>query len=103
MMSAGNVSNVLPLWRIYNLSRNGAGDTVSIVNIARPDTIALLRELSGGHGPIWAAGKLALAVNYSTEPSTVVEATLVRIKEVSASEQPGVYNAQLLVLCQARV
>ena len=103
MMSAGNVSNVLPLWRIHNLSRNGAGDTVSIVNIARPDTIALLRELSGGHGPIWAAGKLALAVNYSTEPSTVVEATLVRIKEVSASEQPGVYNAQLLVLCQARV
>ena len=103
MTSAGIVSNVLPLWRIHNLSRNGAGDTVSIVNISRPDTIALLRELSGGHGPIWAAGKLALAVNYSTEPSTVAEATLVRIKEVSASDQPGVYNAQLLVLCQARV
>lgn len=103
MASAGSVGSRLPLWRIHNFSSKGAGDTVSIVNIARPDTVALLRELSGGHGPIWAGGKIALAANYSTEPSTLVEATLVRIKEVSASDKPGVYNAELLVLCKARV
>ena len=76
---------------------------MKIINITRPDTIALLRKLSEDHGPIWAKGKLTLAVNYATDTSTLVEATLVRIKDVSASEQPGVYNAELLVLCQARV
>lgn len=103
MASAGGVGTVLPLWRIHNFSSKGAGDTVNIINIARPDTIALLNELSGGYGPIWAAGKIALAANYSTEPSTLEDATLVRIKEVSASKKPGTYNAELLVLCKTRV
>ena len=97
-----SVGNVLPLLRINNFLPS-AGDTVTLnIDIARPDTIALLRELSDGHGPT-GAGKLALAVNYFNEPATVVEATLVRIKDVSESHQPGVYNVQLLVLCQVRV
>ena len=102
-MASGSVGTVLPLWRIHNFSSHGAGGTVRIINIARPDTIALLSKLSGDYGPMWATGKLALAVNYTAETSTLDEATLVRIKNVSASPQPGVYNAELLVLCQARV
>lgn len=99
---AASTWKVLPLWRIHNFS-TGAGGTVKIVNISRPDTIALLTNLSGGHGPMWAKDKLALAVNFSTGTLTLTEATLVRIKDVSASEKPGVYNAELLVLCQARI
>lgn len=100
---AGDVATKVPLWRIHNLSSNSTGDSISIANISRPDTVALLTDLSGGHGPIWAAGKIAFAANYSADPSKLSEATLVRIKEVSADAKPGVYNAQLLVLCQARV
>ena len=99
---AGGVDTELPLWRIHNFS-NSTGDTISITNISRSDTVALLNELSGGHGPIWAAGKIAFAANYSTNLSKLSEATLVRIKAVSADDKPGVYNAQLIVLCQARV
>ena len=100
---AGDVDVELPLWRIHYFSSNSTGDTISVTNISRSDTVALLKELSGGHGPIWAAGKIAFAANYSTNLSTLTEATLVRIKAVSADDKPGVYNAQLLVLCQARV
>ena len=103
MALARSVDTVLPLWQIHNFSSKGAGDTINIINIARPDTIALLQKLSDGHGPIWAAGKIALAANYSTEPSTLEEATLVRIKAVSASDKPGTYSAELLVLCKTRV
>ena len=102
-MASTTAISVLPLWRIHNFSSKSAGDTVGIINIARPDTIALLHKLSGDHGPYWAAGKIALAANYSTEPATLKEATLVRIKKVTLCEKPGVYGAELLVLCQARV
>lgn len=103
MAAVGDVDTEVPLWRIHNFSSNTAGDTISISNISRSDTVALLKELSGGHGPIWAAGKIAFAANYSSDLSTLSEATLVRIKAVSADDKPGVYNAQLLVLCQTRV
>ena len=103
MASAGSVGQVLPLWRIHDFSSKGAGDTINIINIARPDTIALLQQLSGGRGPIYAAGNITLAANYSTEPSRLRGATLVRIKAVSAASKPGTYSAELLVLCKTRV
>lgn len=102
MASAGSVGTVLPLWRIHDFS-SGAGNIISITNIARPDSIALLQQLSGGRGPVWAAGKIAFVVNYSTELSTLRGATLVRIKTVSAESKPGTYSAELLVLCKTRV
>ena len=41
--------------------------------------LALLRDLRGGYGPIWAARKIAFAATYTTTFSTLSEATVVRI------------------------
>ena len=101
-MPVESVYNVLPLLRIKKFFPY-AGDTVTISNIGILEARALSFLLNGGSGPISPTGKLALAVDYSTELSTVAEATLVRIKEVSKSDQPDMFNAQLFVLCQSRV
>ena len=98
---AGSVGSVLPLWRIHNFSC--AGSSVSIVNIGRPDTIALLRHLSRDGDPLSTGGRLTLAVDYAADLSCLREATLVRIKNVTVGSKPGWYSAELEVLCRARV
>eukprot|EP00731_Ephydatia_muelleri_P019973 Em0012g798a len=97
------LGEVIPLWRIHNLG-TCSGSTQNIVNIARPDTISLLRHLGGGTNPLLATGRLVLAADYKIDPKTLREATLVRIEKVFADPTgKETLNAELIVLCKCRI
>ena len=102
VMAATFIGEEFPLWRIHNLGTS-TGATHNIVNIARPDTVALLHHLGGGN-PLGATGRLLLAADYKFDPATLREATFVRIEKVFADPTgKGSLNAELFVLCKCRV
>lgn len=104
--TCGMDKKTFPLWRIHNFSSANSGAQLDIVNIGRPDTLALLSVLGSGD-PLSASGESVLAVDSSLHKYEIKEVTLVRVEQIekspkSTSDQPF-YSTSLRVLCECQV
>ena len=92
--------DLAPLWRIHGLGDafNTRQTKYEIGNIAREDTLALLKKLGGGDVKR-AKGHLVLACDFKAHAEAGLRAMLVRIGDVSSAAEGGPpYNCTLNIL-----